>query len=169
LRISGQRLNELTDKGIIRRGTDQNGQAIAGRYRFDVAVGDYLEYQARQARGSGQAVEIEKAKMLAVKRQVTEMKLAAMNGAFVEVEDAIEVFAAVSMRIRSKLASVLSRLVRSVYHAPSIEEGQARAEGYFDEVLSELSRLRAKDLSKPKLKLISHAHAGKDTEQSEED
>lgn len=108
-------------------------------------------------------------KMLAVKRQVAEMKLAAIHGAFVEVEDAVEVFAAVAMRIKSKLASVLSRLVRSVYHAPSIEEGQARAEGYFDEVLSELSRLPAKDLAKPKLKVISHAHAGKDTGESEEE
>ena len=67
------------------------------------------------------------------------MRLAALQRRFVEVEEAAEIFAAVAMRIRCKLASVLSRLVRAVYHAPSPEEGLKRAEGFFDEVLGELS------------------------------
>jgi hypothetical protein len=82
LRINGMRLSDLTAKGIIRRGTDELGQPLSDTYRFDVALGDYIEYLTRLSRGSGEAIETEKAKMLAVKRRIAELRLAAMNGQY---------------------------------------------------------------------------------------
>lgn len=168
LRISGQRLNELTDKGIVRRGTDQNGQTVVGRYRFDVAVSDYMEHQRRQARGLSDSLEAAKARMAAVKGAIAEMRLGSLQGAFVDAEDAGEVFRAVVMRMKSKLLSVLPRLIRAAYHSSSIEEAQTKGQSYFGEVMDELSRLGTKDLTRPKLKVVRGAHTEKDAAKNED-
>jgi hypothetical protein len=93
--------------------------------------------------------------MAAVKAEIASMKLAAMQGQFVDANEAAEIFRSVAMRIRSKFTSVLRRLTRAIYNAGSLEEAQARAREYFEEVLAELSRLRGDDLiAGTKLKMI---------------
>jgi phage terminase Nu1 subunit (DNA packaging protein) len=156
LRINTPRLSELTERGIIRRGTDEQGRSITGGYRFDTALNDYHDYLLAEARGQGRnAFEAARARMAAVKAEIASMKLAAMQGEFVDANEAAEIFRSVAMRIRSKLTSVLPRLTRAIYNAGSLEEAHVQAQKYFEEVLAELGRLRGNDLtSGTKLKVI---------------
>jgi len=156
LRINTPRLSELTERGIIRRGVDEKGGPITSGYRFDTALNDYHDYLLAEARGKGwNAFEAARARMASVKAEIASMKLAAMQGEFVDANEAAEVFRSVAMRIRSKFTSVLRRLTRAVYNAGSLEEAHVQAQRYFEEVLAELSRLRGDDLmAGTKLKVI---------------
>jgi len=93
LRINTPRLSELTERGIIRRGVDEKGGPITSGYRFDTALNDYHDYLLAEARGKGwNAFEAARARMASVKAEIASMKLAAMQGEFVDANEAAEVF-----------------------------------------------------------------------------
>ena len=167
LKISDERLSQLTEGGIIRRGVDETGAAVISKYRFDVAVSDYVEYQRQQIRGVGMTLEAERTKMAAVKRQIAETHLAKPQRTLIDANEPLELFRATCMRFRSKLVSGVSRLVRSVYQAGSIEEVHTRSETFLDEVLGELSRLRTSDIAKQPAFAVVDSEDGHATEGEE--
>jgi len=171
LHTNAQAVIRLTEAGIIRRGTDLQGRPVVGSYRLDQALGDWADYMKKEALGRGRhAFEEARAQNLQLKNAAAELKLKQTEGGLVPIDHLLEIVGAMCMRFRAKLVSVFPRVVRTTFHAPSLEEASHRSEVLLDEILAELRSLKKSDLTRPKLRVLSNmSHENGGSEDSDTD
>jgi hypothetical protein len=153
-----QALIRLAQMGVIRRGEDEEGRPLVGMYRLDQVLGDYCDYLRKEALGKGRhAFEQARARNLELKNAAAELRLKQTDGALIPLPTLLELVGSMCLRFRAKLQSVLPRIIRAAYHAPSSEEALIRGEAILGEILSELRTLKKGDLTKPKLRVVKAA------------
>jgi phage terminase Nu1 subunit (DNA packaging protein) len=142
LRVLPERISQATNRGVIHR---VNGSTD---YDLDSAVGEWLEYErAQHAKGKRRSLlERERAALTRIKRELGELRLAAMRQKLVDLDESAGALRAVCLRIRSKFQAALPRVARGCYYAASLQESVDKVRAEFDVVLSELSALSEDDL-----------------------
>jgi len=149
LHTNAQAIIRLTEAGIIRRGTDLQGRPVIGSYRLDQALGDWADYMKKEALGRGRhAFEEARAHNLQLKNAAAELRLKQTDGSLIPMATLLEIVGSMCLRFRTKLQSVLPRIIRTAYHAPSSEEALRRGEEMLGEILAELGSLKKSDLER---------------------
>ena len=141
LRVKPSRLEWAGKEGIVRRDPD-------GFYPCETVTAQWLEYERGQrAKGNRRSqLERERAALTRAKRELMELRLAAMREKLVDLDSSAGTLRAVCLRIRSKFQAALPRLARGCYYAPGLQESLNKVRTEFDALLSELSSLGENDL-----------------------
>jgi hypothetical protein len=107
-----------------------------------------LEYErAQHAKGKRRSLlERERATLTRVKRELGELRLAALRQKLVDLDERAAALRAVCLRIRSKFQAALPRVARRCYYAANLQKSVDKVRAEFDVVLSELSSLSEEDL-----------------------
>ena len=141
LGIKPSRLEWAGREGIVKRDPD-------GFYPCETVTAQWLEYErGRRAKANRRSqLERERAALTRAKRELMELRLAAMREKLVDLDSIAGTLRAVCLRIRSKFQAALPRLARGCYYAPSLQESSNKVRTEFDVLLSELSSLGENDL-----------------------
>ena len=91
-------------------------------------------------------LERERAALTRAKRELAELRLAALRQKLVDLDESAGTLRAVCLRIRSKFQAALTKVARGGYYATSMQDSVEKIRAEFDVVLSELSSLSEDDL-----------------------
>jgi hypothetical protein len=131
--LSTQRVRDLLDRGVITR------QPVDG-YSLDDVRRQYISHlrDVAGARGSTSTLAAERTGLAAAQRQIAEMKLAAMAGQFVSIEDAGQAIEGEYALVREKLRSLSGTTAASLVGCDRAAIGQI-LDAKVAEILRELS------------------------------